>query len=406
MISIRNLYSIFILIYVVLSCQKEFQYTIRVNKISDRVITYECLNVRITAIKAEDGLIIVDTHRCPAIMSEIKKLLEKDFNNSNYLYIINTHGHWDHVSGNQVFPDSILVGHENCPQFMYRNPANQIKTLWYTHHKLSELKKNTEGTKELKTEIGIREIMLEDLRKNYKITPPTITFADSLILNAGDLTIKLFFCGNAHTNNDIIVHIPEEKVVLTGDMFNTRGSYSFSMHKLTNIPRIKVVLNRIINESSGIEYIIPSHTDIMTKDDLIALRELLEKEYKLFENKRSAAVFLKELIMKFGISKALQEYKEFKKQDKNNYYFMEKEFNTLGKQLFWEGRDDATISVFKIGLLEFPKSALLYNNLADIYLYQEELDSAIHYYEKSLEIFPENMNASKILEGIHRERVE
>ena len=85
MISIRNLCSIFILLYVVLSCHKEFQYPIRVNRISDRVITYYCLNVRVTAIKAEDGLIIVDTHLCPAIMSEIKKLLEKDFNSGNYL---------------------------------------------------------------------------------------------------------------------------------------------------------------------------------------------------------------------------------------------------------------------------------------------------------------------------------
>ena len=122
----------------------------------------------------------------------------------------------------------------------------------------------------------------------------------------------------------------------------------------------------------------------------------------MFENKRSAAVFLKELIMRFGIPKALHEYKEFKKQDKNNYYFMEEEFNTLGKQLFWEGRDDAAISVFKIGVLEFPKSALLYDDLAGVYLYQEEVDSAVHYYEKSLEIFPENMNASKILEIIRR----
>ena len=400
MIQTRNLYGILIIIWVVLSCQKEFQYPISADRVSDRVITYDCLDVRVTAIKGEDGLIIIDTHRCPAIMSEIKDLIEKDFNNSIYLYVINTHGHWDHVSGNQVFPDSILVGHEKCPRFMHRKPANQITTLWYIHYKLSELKKNTNRTSDYKTEIGIKEIMLDDLEKNYKITPPTKTFDDSLILNAGDLTIKLFYCGNAHANNDIIIYIPEEKVVLTGDLFNTRGSYSFSMHKLNDIPRIIDVLNQIINESGGIEYVIPSHTDIMTRDDLIALKELLEEEYEPFENKRSAVVFLKELIVKFGTSMVLQKYKEFKKQDKNNYYFMEEEFNTLGKQLYWEGRDSAAVSVFKIGLLEFPESALLCDNLAGIYLYQEKADSAIHYYEKSLEIYPENRNASEILKVI------
>lgn len=395
--ALENISTALIIIWVVSSCQKEVQYPITAEKITDRIITYECLDVKVTAIKAKSGLIIIDTGRCPKIMAEIKKHIEKDFSCSNYLYVINTHGHWDHVSGNQVFPDSILVGHDKCPRLMEYNPGNHMTNLWRARYKLSDLRKNA---KDNQTEIAVTEIMLDDIEKNYKITPPVKTFSDSLILDAGDLILKLFYCGNAHTNCDIIIYIPEEKAVFTGDLFNMRGSYSFTMHKLNDITRLINILDKLLNESSGIEYVIPAHTPVMTRDDLIALKVLLEEDYEPYKNKSSAVVFLKKLIEKFEIAKVLQKYDAFRKQNKDEYYFMEEEFRTYGKQLYWEGKEVASIIVFKLGISKFPRSALLYDNLAGIYLYFDEVDSAVYFYEKSLEIFPENRNALEILKAI------
>lgn len=397
MIKIRNFYRILLVIWMVISCQKEFQYPITSERMSDRIMTYECLHVKVTAIKSEKGLIIIDSHHCPAIMSEMKNHIEKDLNSSTYLYVINTHGHWDHASGNQVFPESILVGHEKCPRFMQHSPANLVTTLWYIRGKLLKLKNDTDRTADHDETIRIWEIMLDDLENNYRVTPPTLVFADSLILDAGDMTVKLFYCGNAHTNNDIVVYIPELKVLHTGDLINAPGSYSFIMHKINDIPRIIEVLNRIILDSSRIEYVIPSHTDIMTRDDLIRMRDLLMVEYEPFETRKSAVVLLKKLIENHELSVAMQKYDVFKKQGTSDYYFMEEEFKTYGVQLFWDGNDSAAVSVFKIGLSAFPESALLCYNLAGIYLQMGETDSAIHYYERSLEIFPENRNAAEIL---------
>lgn len=393
----QKLYILLIVILLVNSCQKEFQYPISAEKITGRIRTYECLDVKVAAVKTAKGLIIIDTGRSPSIMSEIKKHIERDLNCSTYFYVINTHGHWDHVSGNQIFPDSILVGHEKCLLFMKYNPGNHITNVWRTRYKLSEMKKNK---KENEENIAMTEIMLNDLENNYVSTPPTITFADSFILDAGDIILKLIYCGNAHTNNDIIIYVPEEKAVCTGDLFNMRGSYSFTMHKLNDIPRLISVLEQLLKESSGVEYVIPSHTPVMTRGDLIALKELLEEEYDPFRSKSSAVVYLRNLIESFKIQEALHKYETFKKTKRKNYYFMEEEFRTYGKQLYWEGKDTASINVFKLGLLEFPESALLYDNLGGIYLHYDKVDSAIHYYKKSLEIFPENRNASEILRQI------
>jgi glyoxylase-like metal-dependent hydrolase (beta-lactamase superfamily II) len=400
MIRIPDLCRIVIVALVVISCQKEFEYPITAEKISDQIMTYECLDVKVSAIKSEKGLIIIDTEHCPAIMSEIKKRIEKDLDCSTYLYVINTHGHWDHASGNQVFPESVLVGHEKCPGFMQRGPANQMTTLWYIQGRLLQLKHRTERADDHEAQVRIREIMLDDLENNYRVTPPTITFTDSLFLDAGDMTLKLFYCGNAHTNNDIVVYIPELKVLHTGDLINTPGSYSFTMHKLNDIPRIIEVLDRIIQDSSGIEYVIPSHTDIMTRDDLIGTKELIREEYEPFVTKKSAVVLLKNFIENHELSAALLNYEYSRRQDKRDYYVMEEEFKTYGMQLFWEGNDSAAVSVFRVGLSEFPESALLTYNLANIFFHLEQTDSAVHYYERSLEIFPENRTAAQILKMI------
>lgn len=387
-------------IMIFLSCQKEFQYPIITENVHDNFRTYECLNVKVTAIKCERGLVIIDTHRCPTIMAEIKKQIENDFEITDVLYVINTHGHWDHASGNQLFPDSILVGHENCPSFMRNNPANTVSNFWYTNKKLQELREGVGEVDDRATEIKIREIMLEDIKTNYRITPPSITFQDSIDLDCGDISITLLYGGNAHTNNDIIIYIPQLKTMITGDLFNTRSSYSFAMHKLNDIPRLIALLNRILNDESGIEYVIPSHTPVMTRDDLIAMKELLESDYRQFASKQSAANLLKELIEKHGIDKALNSYCQIEQKFNDNYYVMEEEFNSLGKQLHWEGKHGSAIKIFQQGLNEFPRSALLYDNLAEVFLETGQKDSAVFYYNKSLEIFPENRNASEILKAI------
>ena len=389
-----------IVVCVVISCRSDFRYPITAERISDRIISYVCLDTRVTAIKSDRGLIIIDTHNCPAIMSEIKSRIEDDFKCSMYRYVINTHGHWDHASGNQVFPDSILVGHVKCPAFMECNPANQMTTLWYIEGKLQDVKNKPDRTADDEAKIRIREIILHDLENNYRVTPPRILFTDSLILDEGDMTVRLFYCGNAHTNNDIVIYIPEERVVHTGDLINAPGSYSFSMHKLNDIPRIIDVLDRIAGKDSRVEYVIPAHSSVMSKDDLVAVKELLEQEYNTFKDTQSAVVVLKELMATHGVLDAASKFEEFKVENKTGYYYMEEEFMTLGLQLSWEKRDSAAISVLKLGLAEFPGSALLCYDLANIYLNLGNIDSAIHYYEKSLEIFPDNRNASAILSRI------
>jgi cyclase len=247
---------------------------IKTNRINDRVVTFDYLDVNVTAIKSRNGIIVIDTHRSPATMVNIMKLIEKEFGRNDFKYILNTHGDYDHCSGNQVFQHAIIIGHENCPEYMRRFPANTSQAISYFRQYIDEmketLKKGNEDPQKLNglpEEIEAYNQMLKSLENEYKITPPMKTFKDSLILDLDDLTLKIFYCGKAHTDNDIMIYIPEEKLVFTGDLFTTKYNFGFGVNEKNDVQRVISTMNLILQNRSGLEYVIPGHGNYMSGKD-------------------------------------------------------------------------------------------------------------------------------------------
>tara|TARA_R110002074_G_C12541818_1_gene665771 strand:+ start:1835 stop:3340 length:1506 start_codon:yes stop_codon:yes gene_type:complete len=68
--------------------------------------------------------------------------------------------------------------------------------------------------------------------------------------------------------------------------------------------------------------------------------------------------------------------------------------NTLGLRMsFNSSKQMQGINVFLLALYIYPKSANLYDSLAEAYFYKKDFPNAISNYEKSLELNPENQNA-------------
>jgi len=400
----------FFLSFILLShfaCQTDTPISIKTNRLSDRVAVFEALNVNVTVVASKDGLLIIDTQRCPGIMSQVLKAVRKEFERNVVLYVINTHGHWDHASGNQLFPDSIIIGHSNCPEYMRQNPANTIVNIWSTRNHLKELKEeldtleeNSEQNAALRAEITGRQIVLNDFESQYVPTPPGITFRDSLTLNLSDMTVKLFYAGNAHTDNDIIIYIPEEKMAITGDLFTTRTYYGFRVNQMTDVGRLISVIDRILRDESGIERIITSHTDLLSGENLSFIRSAVQEEYSQIKDKNSAAKLLEELLKSDQLSVVEKDYQKRISATGADHYFLEDEFTVLGRRLMGAGKLDAALTVFRQECDTFPESALAYDNLGEIYLKMGNTEKAIQNYEMSLQIMPFNKNAEEILKII------
>jgi glyoxylase-like metal-dependent hydrolase (beta-lactamase superfamily II) len=397
----------FIVIFYVCTSQTEIPLSIKTNRLSQRLAVFEALNVNVTVVASQDGLLIVDTQRSPGMMAEILKAAQTEFGRDDVLHVINTHGHWDHASGNQLFPDSLIIGHSNCPEYIRQTPANSTTNIWSVRNHLKELKQeldtlkgNSEREAALRAEIAGRKLVLDDLESCYVPTPPAKVFHDSLTLRLSDMTVKLFYAGNAHTNNDIIIYVPEEKTMITGDLFTTPSYYGFRVNQMTDVERLVWVIDRILNDKHGFDRVITSHSDIMTGDDLAYIRSSLLEKHSQYVGKNSAATLLDQWMKKDPLNTDLSQYKQQIFGSDADYYLLEEEFSMLGRRLMGEGKMEAALAVFQLTSEIFPESALAFDNLGEIYLKMGNVEKAIQNYEISLRIMPYNKNAAEILKII------
>lgn len=63
---------------------------------------------------------------------------------------------------------------------------------------------------------------------------------------------------------------------------------------------------------------------------------------------------------------------------------------------------ERAITLFKLNVLAFPDAWNTYDSLAEAYLSRGDRELAIEYYEKSLELNPDNVNATEILKQLKR----
>lgn len=108
-----------------------------------------------------------------------------------------------------------------------------------------------------------------------------------------------------------------------------------------------------------------------------------------------ARLLLREIAGK-GAEKALLEYRESREKEAARAVD-ERGMNRLGYDLMFMDRLDAAILVFEQNTKDFPASANVWDSLAEAYMKKGEKELAIRYYERSLELDPENENAVRQL---------
>jgi cyclase len=185
------------------------------------------VNCNAAIIFLGDSVLVVDTHSKPsaarALIEQIKKITDKPVR-----YVVNTHFHWDHYQGNQAYPSSWPAGVEiisseatraNIEQRGIPRVKHEIVTMPDEIEKLKAGLAQASDPKE-KEEIQKNLVQAEAYfaeLKSMQVTLPTLTFDRSLILHRKSRTVEILWLGNAHTNGDVFVFLPREKVLVTGD---------------------------------------------------------------------------------------------------------------------------------------------------------------------------------------------
>ncbi|MGE0360505.1 MAG: MBL fold metallo-hydrolase [Vicinamibacterales bacterium] len=181
-----------------------------------------------------DDVLVVDTHMSPggawALREELKAITPKPVR-----YVINTHWHWDHAHGNQIYgPDVEIIGHEYTRQKLVAGDSTRGRSWEFfitpLPGRIDELKGRVAATTDsaerakLQTQLAVLQTQLEGTRA-IAVAPPTVTLTDHLSLFRGGREIRLLHLGRGHTGGDVVVHLPRERVVITGDLLGEGPSY-------------------------------------------------------------------------------------------------------------------------------------------------------------------------------------
>ena len=187
--------------------------------------TVPMFNSNSLVVVNDEDVLVVDSHITPAtaraLIASIRTVTDKPVTT-----LVNTHFHYDHAHGNQAFGPVQIVGHEFTRRKMAGTPLEegtfqselmrQPQTLANLQAAL-EKAEDAEARQGLEQRIALQNAHMEATGEVDPV-PPDTTLSERLSLFRGSREIQVIFCGRAHTGGDVVVYLPEEKIVFTGDM--------------------------------------------------------------------------------------------------------------------------------------------------------------------------------------------
>ena len=192
----------------------------------------------------DEGVVVIDTQG-PKELALLLKERIREITDKPVLYVINTHFHGDHTFGNQYFKEAKeIIGHE--------------------HTRKNLIEKDKEHREQFKKFFGEKSL------EGFELTLPTKTIQDTLTLQAGGKTIELAYPGRGHTDGDIIVYLPAERIMFGGDLlYKDRLPWLGDAYILEWIE----TLNRL--RKFDVRVYVPGHGGIGNVDMLTQLQQYL-----------------------------------------------------------------------------------------------------------------------------------
>ena len=146
----------------------------------------------------DDAVLVVDTltsaKEAEGFAADIRKITDKPIR-----YVVNTHWHLDHVLGNSFFAGmgARIIGHVKCRDAVISNGDTMLGD-------------------------PVAFGLPADFWEGTRVVAPDTAFEREMIIDLGGITVKLIHTGFAsHSPGSIIVHVPSQDVLFSGDILFT-----------------------------------------------------------------------------------------------------------------------------------------------------------------------------------------
>lgn len=217
-------------------------------EIGDRVFVrrYEFFDQNIGVILGDEGVLIVDTRtshpQADEVIAELRELTSRPVS-----VVVDTHGHSDHCFGNHRFRPAMIWGHERCVTML-----------------------RTAGERQRAALIASIPALAEDFAA-VVIDPPDRTFSGetTVEIDPGGRSVELRYLGRGHTDNDIVLRVPDADVLFAGDLLENDATPFFGDGFPMDWP---ATVERIVELATGV--VVPGHGSI--GDRAFVVRQMTE----------------------------------------------------------------------------------------------------------------------------------
>lgn len=209
-------------------------------------------------VDGEESLLVdtlFDLHLTQTMLDEMRAAVPAARNIGT---LVNTHANGDHCWGNELVDGAEIIASRSSAEEMEEVPASLLHGMMQAAPGMGELGDY------------LTRIFGPFDFSGIRTTLPTRTFERELSLTVGDKAVKLIEVGPAHTRGDVLIHVPADRTVFTGDILFVEGHPIIWAGPVRNWIR---ACERIM--AMDVETVVPGHGPLTDKAGVRAVRDYL-----------------------------------------------------------------------------------------------------------------------------------
>ncbi len=242
------------------------------------------------AILSSDGVIVFDSNGTPAVaaavLAEIRKMTDQPVK-----YLINSHWHWDHWYGaevyKQAFPDIRIVTHQKTRemmmgpaiefnrQFIEKDLPGYVQSIEKRVATMEAANPPSPDLPKLKKLLEADSFFLKQ-KAGVHHTVANLTFESELNIYLGERHVQVLHYDRAVTPGDSFLYLPKEKILITGDLLVNPVSFALGCYPtgwLQTLEKMNVIDADTIVPGHGE----PLHDKELLRANIEVMREMLRQ---------------------------------------------------------------------------------------------------------------------------------